>query len=172
MKKRYSKSKGFTLLELLITLGIIAIASGLAIASMSALMDDSDGENYAREFVKTINYSRLQAVSSGQTVTLCPLVSGTCSSDWSKDITIFIDANNNRTLGTNTVLRIVEAIPSQNSLTYTGTALGISFYSDGSIGDSDNGSFSYYQNKVCDTSARGIDINNSGRARYIEQLSC
>ena len=164
--------KGFTLLELLITLGIVAIASTIALASMSALMNDSKGENYMRELVKSINFSRVQAVSSGQTVTLCPIVEGICANDWTKDITVFVDASNNRVLGTNTVLRIIEAVPSQDRLSYTGTSLGISFYSDGSIGESDNGVFSYYPNSSCDTSSRGADINSTGRARFIEQVSC
>lgn len=164
--------RGFTLLELLMTLAIIGIASTIAISSLTALTSDTNSETFVRDLTKSVNFSRLQAVSIGQTVTMCPIVSGICANDWSQDITVFVDSSNNRTLGTNQILRIIEAIPSKDSLSYTGTALGISFYSDGSIGDDDNGTFSYYVNKSCDVHAKGIDINNAGRARYIESLSC
>lgn len=160
------------MVELLITLGIVAIASTLAFSSMSSLMGESSSEDFSRTLAKTVNFSRVQSVSTGQTVTLCTVVDGICANDWTQDITIFVDASNNRTLGTNTILRIVEAIPSQDQLTYTGTALGISFYPDGSIGDSDNGVFTYKVNNACDLSTRGVDVNNSGRARFIENITC
>ena len=173
MKKHLVKPcGGFTLLELLITLAIVGIASTIAITSLTALTADTSSETFSRDLSKTISYARVQSVSIGQTVTLCPIVSGICANDWSKDITLFVDASNNRTLGTNQVLRIIEAIPSKDSLSYSGTALGISFYSDGSIGDDDNGVFNYYVNKVCDVNAKGVDVNNSGRARYIQSITC
>lgn len=164
--------QGFSLLELLMTIGIVGIASMLAMSSMSAFLGASDGENYAKELAKSINFSRTQSVATGQTVTLCPIVEGVCANVWSNDITIFIDAANNRTLGTNTILRIVEAIPSGDALSYTGTALGISFYPDGSIGDSDNGVFTFLQNNICDDNVKGVDVNNSGRARFIASPGC
>lgn len=173
MKKHLANShQGFTLLELMMTLAIVGIASTIAITSLTALTADTNSETFSRDLAKTISYARVQSVSIGQTVTLCPLVNDICANDWSKDITVFVDASNNRKLGTNRVLQIIEAIPSKDSLSYSGTALGISFYSDGSIGDDDNGVFSYYLNKACDVHAKGVDVNNSGRARYIENLGC
>lgn len=172
MNKTLKKQRGLTILELFVTLGIVAIVSTLALSSISFLMSSSKAEDFARNLAKTVNFSRVQAVSTGQTVTLCTLVDGVCTNDWTKDITIFVDSNNNRTLGTNTVLRIVEAIPTSDSLSYTGTALGISFYPDGSIGDTDSGVFTYKINNTCDTSTRSVDVNGSGRARYIENVTC
>jgi type IV fimbrial biogenesis protein FimT len=166
------QQRGFTFLELIITVGIIGIASMLAVSSMSSLMGSSSGEDYAKGLSKSINFSRIQAVSTGQTVTMCPIVEGICANLWTNDITIFVDTANNRTLGGNAVLKIIEAIPSKDDLTYTGTALGISFYPDGSIGDDDNGVFSYLQNKACDGNVKGVDVNNSGRARFIASPSC
>lgn len=166
------RQRGFTFLELIVTVGIVAIASGLAISSMSSLLGSSSGEDYAKQLAKSINFSRVQSISTGQTVTLCPIVSGVCANVWGNDITIFVDSGNNRTLGTNTVLRIIDAIPSRNSMTYTGTALGISFYPDGSIGDDDNGVFTYLQNSTCDENVKAVDVNNSGRARYIDAPGC
>lgn len=166
------KQGGFTVLELMMTVGIVGIAAMIAMSSMSGLLGANDGENYAKDLAKTINFSRAQSIASGQTVTLCPLVDGQCANVWSNDITIFVDAANNRTLGANTVLRILEAIPSKDGLAYTGTALGISFYPDGSIGDDDNGVFTYQQNKTCDDNVKGVDVNNSGRARYIKAPGC
>ncbi len=172
MKSTRKQQLGLTILELFITLGIVAIASTLALASLSFLMGSSQAENYTRELTKAVNFSRVQAVSTGQTVTMCTIESGTCVNDWSKDITIFVDSNNNRTLGTNQVLRIIEAIPSSDGLSYTGTSAGISFYPDGSIGDGDNGVFTYKVDNSCDVKSRSVDVNASGRARFIESVSC
>jgi type IV fimbrial biogenesis protein FimT len=172
VKTKQNRARGFTMLELLITLGIVGIAATLALSSMTTLIGESSSEDFTRTLSKTVNFSRVQSVSTGQTVTLCTVVDGICANDWTQNITIFVDASNNRTLGTNTVLRIIDAIPSQDQLTYTGTALGISFYPDGSIGDSDNGVFTYMVNRACDLSARGVDVNNSGRARFVEQITC
>jgi Tfp pilus assembly protein FimT len=163
---------GLTLFELFITLGIVGIASTIAITSMTSLMDSSSTEDYARGLAKTVNYTRFQAVSIGQTVTLCAVVNGSCANDWSKELTIFVDANNDRTLGTNTVLKIIEAVPSQDQLSFSGTALGISFYPDGSIGDSDNGVFTYKANGQCDVHTKGVDVNNTGRGRYVDTVTC
>lgn len=168
--KKYQS--GLTLLELIVTLGIVGVVSTLGMSSMSSLLDASDSDNYIRELTKTVNFSRVQSVSTGQTVTLCTIVDNICANDWTKDITVFIDSGSNRTLGANAVLRILEAVPAQDTLSYTGTALGISFYPDGSIGDTDNGTFTYKANNACNVNSRGTDVNGTGRARYIDTVTC
>ncbi len=60
------KSRGFTLLEMLLVLSLIAIAVTLAAMAMNGGMEGMRLRNAAREIAGQLRYTRAQAIASGQ----------------------------------------------------------------------------------------------------------
>lgn len=77
------KQCGFTLLELIITVAIVAILSAAAIPSFSELMMKSRLTNQARDLLAGSLMARSEAIKRNQTVTLCASNNGaTCTGTW------------------------------------------------------------------------------------------
>jgi type IV fimbrial biogenesis protein FimT len=89
---RQLRETGFTIVELVVTLSIIAIALSLTIPAMTGLLNSAAGKGTTANLVSILNLSRNTAIVEQTTVTVCPLDgSSKCSSDWTRPITAFRD---------------------------------------------------------------------------------
>ena len=77
------EQRGFTLLELMITVAIVAILSAAAIPSFSEIMMKSRLTNQARDLMAGSLMARSEAIKRNQTVTLCASSNGiSCTGTW------------------------------------------------------------------------------------------
>jgi len=90
MKSDARRARGFSLLELMVTVAVLAILAAVAVPSFSALINRDRLTSQANELVAAIQYARSEAVRLNGPVTLCPSADGTaCSgSDWSQSIVL------------------------------------------------------------------------------------
>lgn len=102
--------RGFTLLELIITVAVVAIIT----ASVSGTWE-AWAERYTRYAVQstlsqTFASARSSAVTFHETTTICPLDEDQrCSRDWDLPITVFLDPINERALTGNTeIIRVFD----------------------------------------------------------------
>lgn len=88
--------RGLTLIEILITLAVMAVLFGLAVPSYSALMQRLASQAAARELFSALTLARAQALSTRQAVIVCP-GQGACNGAgrWEAGYVIGIDANRN-----------------------------------------------------------------------------
>jgi type IV fimbrial biogenesis protein FimT len=80
------KARGFTVVELMVTLLLAAIVAGLAVPSLNFLVRNNRAASIANELVSSIRLARSEAVIRSQQVTLCPSTDGnTCAvtTNWS-----------------------------------------------------------------------------------------
>ena len=100
--------KGFTLLELVITLAIIAMISAFAVPALSQLIKLTARHNSTSDLISLINLARTTAIEGQTTVTLCPLNNlNQCSKNWNMPLTAFRDPNRNRQLDSSSeILRV------------------------------------------------------------------
>ena len=87
--------RGITLMEFLITLVIVAILASISIPSFHQLLQWVRISVASSDLERTIRNGRRQAITSGQTVRICPSVDGTsCSRDnmWQNGWITFIDS--------------------------------------------------------------------------------
>lgn len=96
--------KGFTFLELMITLAISAILLGLAIPSLQSWHGDSAIVSTTNDFVTSVHTARSAAVTRGAKVGMCPSTdpndtNAVCSAGtaWTKGWIVFVDDNENGT---------------------------------------------------------------------------
>ncbi len=161
-------SSAFTLIELLISISVIAITLNLAIPSFSEIMDRSKVSANVQRLTQTLQFSRLKAISSNHKVTMCPINNRlVCSSDWSTGYMSFVDNNGDRQYNDGDELLNQyysedekfslswRAFGYKNSLQWTGTG----------ITNHQNGSFELcYDNKA--DKSRALFLTKAGRIRH------
>jgi len=108
--KHFRISKGLTLLELLIVLGIVAIIFTLASPAFVQMVQTARQKSALGELISLINLARNTAIQEQVTVTLCPLFNNQiCASDWSKPLVAFRDPGRTKTASTQSqILRILQ----------------------------------------------------------------
>ena len=112
-----NRLRGFTLPELLITLGIVSIVLTLAVPSVSNMIRDNKLVTHLNAVVSDIHFARSEAVKRGVRVIICrsnditatvPSCGG-AAYDWSTGYIIFADdgsyVNTSYDAGTDTLLR-------------------------------------------------------------------
>lgn len=165
MKKRfYTPSRGFTLVELMVTLAVLAILLGIAIPNMQQFVQNSRLRSQASELVGDLNLARSEAIRRGVSVSTCPTTNGTScagATSWESGWMSFTDMDASGTVnGTDTVLRVSATLGGTNTLR-TANRTFIRFSAQGySVATADTF-------RVCDSRgvnlARTVTVSPQGR---------
>lgn len=79
-----ARSRGFTLVELMVTVSVIALLAAIAVPGMTALINNSRINGQSEELVSSLQLARAEAVRRNARVTVCPSSNGsTCASSTS-----------------------------------------------------------------------------------------
>lgn len=122
---RRGLSRGFTLLELLITVAILAIVLAIGVPSFKYIINSSRISSEVNAFVGSLQYARGEAIKRGQSVAVCASSDGaTCSgsSNWVNGWLVFVDANSSTTQDTGEPVILVQAAYSSGDSFSTSTA--------------------------------------------------
>ncbi|MDA0689676.1 MAG: GspH/FimT family pseudopilin [Proteobacteria bacterium] len=94
---RKADDTGFTLLELLFTLGILATLLGLALPGFKELHRNTEMDIHARELAQLLQVARVAAITRNSLVTLCRSAAGdACAGQWQDGILVFADYDGDR----------------------------------------------------------------------------
>ncbi len=89
--------RGFTLLEALITLVIIATLTGVALPAMGDFLDKQKADATAYQITRQLNSARKFAVTSNRRATFCGVNrDGVCIREDIKQFAVFADRNDNQ----------------------------------------------------------------------------
>ena len=156
--------RGFTLFELMLTLGLAAVLMGLAAPSVTQFMRSSRLSGASRDLVMDLALARDEAVMRARRVTLCTSANlTTCSNtSWSLGRLIFVDGGTIGTIdGTDVVLVRTPVLSDMLSTSATGIANvnRISFPANGRVAG-------IGRINVCAPGQRQrrIDVSRSGQA--------
>lgn len=87
------RSVGFTLVELLVTLVVLAVALGLAAPSFRTLVNDTRQDSSFQRLNGALLFARSEAIKSTLPVTLCARATDvSCGQDWSNGVLVFSDS--------------------------------------------------------------------------------
>lgn len=75
--------RGFTLIELMITIAVLSILLGIAVPGFQATIQNNRSTTLANELITALNLAKSEAVRRGTDVTACASNDGaTCSGNW------------------------------------------------------------------------------------------
>jgi len=118
------RHQGFTLIELIVSIAILAILLTVAIPSFRALIINNRITTQANDFVSDITYARAEAVRRNVRVAVCQSSTGTgCggTTTWEDGWIVFTDPDNDGILDPGeTLLRVHGALTSGTTLVPTG----------------------------------------------------
>ncbi len=103
-------ARGFTIIELIITLLVGAIALTLALPSLLALSASNQVIAANNSIISGLNMARNQAIISGNNITICPSSNGTTclDSSWDKGWIVFNDMDADSVADAAEVLRVID----------------------------------------------------------------
>lgn len=172
--------RGFTLIEALVVLAIVAITSAIVIPGMSGFVYDSRVSSNVNEFIGAMTLARTEAVKRGRLVTIClssnadnPLA--TCDgggSDWAKGWLVYEENSTSTGVGSydagETVVQrrgaLLKGIVAQS----TPAISGVTFNSLGEPVGSGTGTMSF-DFSVNTKSPRKVCISRNGRVKVIQK---
>lgn len=91
-----ARSKGFSLIELMVVLSIAAILISIGVPSFQTLIQNQRMTTTVNDFLAAINLTRSEALQRGVRVDMVP--ADAASVDWTKGWTVFVDADSDRVL--------------------------------------------------------------------------
>jgi len=159
---------GFTLLELMITIAILAILLAIGIPSLQALIASSQLTTQTNNLITALNITRSQAIKNNTRATLCTSNDGTtCTlTPWHDGWLIYIDRNLNSQLDpTETITTIGQTTRNLKISGNTNVANRLTYQADGSLFSMVGTIRLCIATAALKDNARNIIINHFGRAR-------
>jgi len=167
--KRYSKIRGFTLIELIIVTVIIAVIAVVAIPGFVGMNRGHQMTTVANGFIGAINLARTEAITRGDTVRVTAV-----GGDWDDGYVIWIDLNGNGSLNetttdSNEVIAKQEAMEDHVVFTANTGTTELQFSASGFA----NAAVTF---SICSTdtsvSGRAIGVLLTGRTRLEDVPAC
>jgi len=93
-----NRQRGFTLVELMVTLAVVAVVAGLAFPWMGQTIRNGQMTSQGNSLLGGMQYARGESLARGQTVTICGSSDGVnCDDDWGGGWIVFVDADGDKT---------------------------------------------------------------------------
>lgn len=165
--------RGFTVIELMITIVIVAILLTIGVPSMQNLIMDNRVTTAANTFLTELNLARSEAVKRGARVVVCrtnapnaapPVCGAGTANTWTEGWVSFVDDNQDGAYDAGEVLvRISEGVEGDLVLMADATAeTTLIFNADGSFGNGANATLALCDDRGFE-SGREIEITLTGR---------
>lgn len=124
-----NKSRGFTMVELMVVIAIVAVLTTLAAPSFKNLIQSNSMSSVVNTFLADMRYARSEAIRRGGKVVMCrsnspeasPPSCGTGSgtNGWVSGWVIYADENSNGSIESTEVLRVQSPITTVDSIMQT-----------------------------------------------------
>ena len=150
---------GFTLVEMMVTIGVVGILLAVAVPAMRSFVQDDRQSTQATTLWMTLNLARSEARKQDASVSVCPSADGlTCSGSaagWPLGWIVLSSAP-----GTTAPAMVAPALPTGSTLSEAASQPAVTFFSNGMV--SASAAFT-----LCDSrgaaNARSVEVTLAGR---------
>ncbi len=156
--------RGFTLVELMMTLVVGSIILTLAVPSFRDMIQNNRITTQANELVTALNLARMEAIRRGTPVSVCASTDqATCSgvNDWSTGWILFEDTNATGNPAVNELIRAWGALSGNPTLSENGGTAFVRYQSNGTTGVAST--FTHTIPDCRGNQQRTISISSAGR---------
>lgn len=169
MLTRRANQRGFTLVELMITLAVVAILVALAAPPFQSFVENNRSVTATNEFLSALTLTRSEAVKRDRVTVLCASSDGaTCTGAWNEGWIAFEDANGNGALDGGEEIFLV-AEERGGGVSIVGTAGVATSYAYGPTGRAAQGiGTGHWDIDVYGRHPRVITVGRTGRAKVSE----
>ena len=168
-KDHATKRLGFTLVELIFTLAVLAVLVSIGAPSLASFIQSTQSRSARSALIGSLNLARMTAVSAQRSVIVCPSADHARCDDslaWQRGWIVFEDSNQNNKRDEDEPLLEVVGVQPGVAISSTAGRKYVRYRPDGSASGTD---LTY---TVCDrrgpNAAAAIVVNNPGRVREIQ----
>ncbi|ABV35815.1 methylation site containing protein [Shewanella sediminis HAW-EB3] len=157
-------SKGFTLIEVMVTMAVAAILLGIGVPSLVSVYESVRVNNNIEKINNIFLFARNQAISYGTTVNVCAFASTTsCGTNWGNGIRVYIT----RADSSEKELRVIDNFNPNDKL--TGSSSTFTFSPEGLS----SGATIIYCPGGKNSQSKSISVSSSGLISYgVDGKSC
>ncbi|MGN8277278.1 GspH/FimT family pseudopilin [Pseudomonas sp. SMN5] len=119
------RTKGFTLIEVLVAIGVLLILITLAVPAFTGSMQGTKADTEIGDLRRALNFARMEAIDRGTTIRIRPTTLGGV---WSGELSVYDSTGTPAN-----VLRVVPAMGSGVTLTLTSDVTSIDFNNLGGL---------------------------------------
>jgi len=172
------KDRGFTLIELMVTLAVAAILLTVGVPSMRDLIRNNRLAGATNTFVSSLNVVRSEAVKQGRNATLCVSsdtanAAPTCTGEtnWRLGWVAWVDSDADGALDSpGEILRIVEPLPTTLTVTLSTAVNNLRIDSQGNV-SSPNITLDLCDDRTAETGRR-LRVLATGGVSLNSQFAC
>jgi len=158
------KTSGFTLVEMLVTIAILAIVLMVGIPSFNSIIKSSNMSSNSSDLVTALNFARIESVKRGTSVEL----SQTDGASWEGGLVVWADEDNSNSMDSDEVLRYWDEFSNGSSIVSDGDISSFIFSASGEVNNNDI--LTLCDDRTGET-GREITILSSG-AVYAMEVDC
>jgi type IV fimbrial biogenesis protein FimT len=150
---------GFTLVEMMVTVAVVAVLAGVAIPSLRAFVQDERQSTQTQRLWMSLNLARSESRKQDVSISVCASTDGlTCSgsaSGWSSGWVVLSTAP-----GTTKPAMTVPALPNGTTLSEATPVATVTFYSNGMVNAP--AAFTFCDSRGA-ANARSVEVTLAGR---------